>query len=107
MEKEFKGVFGKTWWSLPFAASNVIGLMSGDRLKVADDKLLVSYKGKDVELPKSQIQNVKDIFFWGAIKIVNTNQSLPNNLIFYPLFSIGPLRTSTISKVLKSSGYIN
>lgn len=81
--------------------------MSSDRLRVENDKLIVVYKGNEIELLKSQIQNVKDIFFWGAIKIVNTNPSLPHNLIFYPLFSIGPLRTSTISKALKDSGYIN
>lgn len=90
MEKEFKGVFGKTWWSLTFAASNVVGLISGDRLRVESDKLVISYKGDIIELPKSHIQNIKDVFFWGAIKIANTSPNLPHNLIFYPLFSIGP-----------------
>ena len=107
MTKEFKGVFGKNWWSLFFGFKNIRSFFGNDKLIIATDKLVIFYRGKEIVVERSQITEIRDVFLGRAVMFMITNSELPQVLLFYPLFSMGPLNTSTIIKTLKEEGYIN
>lgn len=74
------------------------GFTQNGSLVPAKDKLILNIEGKTYEILKSEISSVEYLFI-GRYKIIHSNSSAPEFLIFSAWWSLG------LSKLLKDLGY--